>query len=427
MNLPSDFIERMRNIPDFDIESFLHSYNFPPLAGIRINPMKEKADYLFEKEFGIKEKTPWCEYGYYVNKEDIKGTHPYHLAGMFYFQEPSAMCVAEMLPLEDGDFVLDLCAAPGGKSTQLAARNRNITLVSNEIIPKRARVLSENVERLGFSNVIVTNESPEQLENHFQRFFDKIVIDAPCSGEGMFKKEPAAIEAWSTEHVSACATRQRKIIDSALKMLKQGGAIVYSTCTFSEEENEANVDYIINNYPWMELVKMTKLYPHTCKGEGHFAALLRDSRCKNLVKNNSINSSKIKKEIDLFKKFEDEFLNTNLNGEFVLFGENIYLKPNGVNIDGIKVVRPGLHLGVCKKGRFEPSHALAKALRASDIKNTLNFSLNDNNLYKYLKGETLEGDFTGYGVITCDCLPVGWFKGSEGILKNKFPKGLRMF
>lgn len=427
MNLPSEFIERMKKIPDFDIESFLNSYKHPPVAGIRINPTKENAEALFEKEFGKYEKTPWCEWGCYINREDIKGTHPYHLAGMFYFQEPSAMCVAEMLPLENGDFVLDLCAAPGGKTTQLAARNKNIALISNEIVQKRAKVLSENVERLGFSNVIVTNESPEQLENHFPGFFDKIVIDAPCSGEGMFKKEPAAIEAWSAEHVSACANRQRKIIDSALKMLRRGGAIVYSTCTFAEEENEENIDYIINNYPWMELVKTTKLYPHTCRGEGHFAALLRDTRCKEAIKTKSTDCSKIKKEIDLFKKFEAEFLNINLDGEFVLFGENMYLKPAGVNIDGVKVIRPGLHLGVCKKGRFEPSHALAKALNTCNIKNVINFSLNDNSLYKYLKGETIEGDLNGYGVVTCDSLPVGWCKGSNGILKNKLPKGLRLF
>ncbi len=427
MNLPFQFIDRMKNIKDFDMDAFLKSYDFPAVAGIRINPLKNNAHTLFENEFKTNDKTPWCNDGYYINKEDISGNHPYHIAGLFYFQEPSAMCAAEMLPLDDGDFVLDLCAAPGGKSTQIAAKNKKITLISNEIIPKRAKILSENIERMGFSNVIVTNESPERLEGCFQSFFDKIIIDAPCSGEGMFKKEPAAIEAWSIEHVSACANRQRKIIDSALKMLRRGGAIVYSTCTFAEEENEVNIDYILNNYPWMEVVKITKLYPHTSRGEGHFAALLRDTRCKEVIKTKNADCSKIKKEIDLFKKFEAEFLNIDLDGEFLLFGENLYLKPTGVNIDGIKVVRPGLHLGVCKKGRFEPSHALAKALSTSDIKNVINFSLNDNNLYKYLKGETIEGDLVGYGVITCDHLPVGWCKGSNGILKNKLPKGLRLF
>ena len=427
MNLPKEFIARMKGIDGFDIDGFLNSYNFPPCTGLRINPIKQNSHALFEKEFKNNDKVPWCKDGYYIEKDNISGNHLYHIAGMFYFQEPSAMCTGEMLPVEDNDYILDLCAAPGGKSTQIAAKNKNCTLISNEIIPKRAKILSENIERMGFSNVIVTNESPERLENHFSGFFDKIIIDAPCSGEGMFKKEPAAIESWSVEHVEACSIRQKKIIDSAMKMLKVGGCIAYSTCTFADEENEQNVDYITTKYPYMKVINTTKLYPHTSRGEGHFAALICDTRQKENSNTVNCNFKKPDKEISLFKDFEYEFLNTNINGEFVLFGENLYLKPAGVNLDGIKVVRPGLHLGVCKKNRFEPAHALCKALKISDFKNVLNFTLDDDMLYRYLKGETIQGNVKGYCAVTCDSLPIGWCKGSDGILKNKFPKGLRIY
>lgn len=427
MNLPEEFIARMKVIDGFDIDGFLNSYNYPPYTGVRINPAKKNSHILFEKEFKNNDQVPWCKDGYYIEKEHISGNHPYHIAGMLYFQEPSAMCTAEMVPVEDGDFILDLCAAPGGKSTQIAAKNKNITLISNEIIPKRAKILSENIERMGFSNVIVTNESPERLENHFPNFFDKIIIDAPCSGEGMFKKEAAAVESWSVEHVEACSNRQKKIIDSAMKMLKPGGYIAYSTCTFAEEENENNVEYIITKYPYMEVINTTKLYPHTSRGEGHFAALIRDSRPKEKSVCTNYNIKNPDKEISLFKDFESKYLNSNLKGEFILFGENLYLKPADVNISGIRVIRPGLHLGVCKKNRFEPAHALCKALEISHFKNVVNFTLSDNMMYKYLKGETIPGDIKGFCAIACNGLPLGWCKGSDGILKNKFPKGLRIY
>lgn len=427
MKLPQEFVSRMANRQDIDLKQFIKSYDIPPEAGIRINPLKEKWDELSENAFGKLDSVPWCRFGFYANKEQIKGTHPYHIAGLFYFQEPSAMCAAELMPLDDGDVVLDLCAAPGGKSTQLAAKC-GITLVSNEIIPKRSLVLSENIERMGFKNVIVTNESPDRLEQKYKGLFDKIIIDAPCSGEGMFKKEPAAVEAWSVEHVKSCSERQKKIIDSAMNMLRTGGAIVYSTCTFSEEENEQNVEYIIEKYPYMKVGKITKIYPHLERGEGHFAAYIYDERLKEDKVSPTSDKLFVPNEaIDLYRAFEKQWLNVMLDGKFVLFGENLYLMPEGVNIDGVKTVRPGLHLGVCKKGRFEPAHALAKALSADDFKFTAKYKLNDSDIIKYLKGETLTGDINGYAVVLCDGLPLGWIKGSGGVLKNKLPKGLRIF
>lgn len=426
MNLPELFLERMSRDKDFDLESFIKSYNAPAHTGIRINPQKSNSTNM--RFFENLEKVDWCNNGFYVNKEQFNGSHPYHMAGLIYFQEPSAMCAAELLPVESGDIILDLCAAPGGKTTQIASVHDNSVVVSNEIVTKRSHILSENVERMGLGNVIVINESPERLEKKYPSFFDKIVIDAPCSGEGMFKKEPAAVEAWSEEHVLSCASRQQKIIDSAMKMLKQGGGLVYSTCTFAKEENENNVNYILEKYPYMKVGKITKLYPHLNKGEGHFAAFLYDSR----KKNNDCDVAPDKElcstdAIKMYKEFEKQNLNLELDGKFVLFGENLYLEPADVPIDGIKTVRPGLHLGMCKKGRFEPGHALAKAFSKEAFKKIHELQLADADVIKYLKGETLVCDLNGFVVVTCDGLPLGWGKCSGGVLKNKFPKGLRIF
>ena len=427
MTLPEQFIARMKQLKDFDFDAFMASYNTPALSGARINPLKDPDGKKFESAFEGVDRVDWCDTGYYIHKDKIKGTHPYHQSGLFYFQEPSAMCAAEMFPLDEGDIVLDLCAAPGGKSTQIAPKS-NITLVSNEIISKRSFVLSENIERMGFSNVIVTNESPERLSAKYVDFFDKIIIDAPCSGEGMFKKEPAAVESWSVEHVLSCAVRQQRIIDSAMLMLRQGGSIVYSTCTFSKEENDDNVKYIVDKYPYMHVENVLKLYPHIHKGEGHFAALLKDTREKG-ARGQCVSDKYVfpQSAVSLYRQFEKEYLNIELDGEFLLFGENLYLKPKGVCVDGIKTVRPGLHLGVCKKDRFEPAHALSKALDIKCFKNVLSYDLFDISIMKYLKGETLNSDIKGYCVIACDGLPMGWGKGSGGVVKNKLPKGLRIF
>ena len=417
----------MKGLSDFDFNAFEKTYDRPAEAGIRLNPAKENGYTLFKEAFGDLERVPWCEYGFYAGDADIRGTHPYHAAGLFYFQEPSAMCAAELLPLCGGDLVLDLCAAPGGKTTQLAA-NKNITLVSNEIIPKRCRVLSENVERMGFGNVIVTNETPERLAEVYKGMFNKIIIDAPCSGEGMFKKEPAAAEAWSPEHVASCAVRQRKIIDSAMELLSPGGAVVYSTCTFSESENEENAAYIERTYPYMKQLRTEKLYPHIVRGEGHFAVLLKDMREE---KNNSGARGEDKRADNefagLYREFEKKYLNVSLDGDFIMFGENLYLKPGGIPVEGIRTPRPGLHLGTCKKGRFEPAHALAKYLDGKAFRFSVNFGREELLTKKYLHGETLPGDFEGFGAVLCDGLPLGWCKGSGGILKNRYPKGLRLY
>ncbi len=451
MNLPDKFTQRMKNMLGGEFDEFIAAFENAPINyGIRVNTLKEGAKEAVLSKFRNLERIPWCGNGFYADKSVISGTHPFHIAGLFYFQEPSAMAVVEGLPIEKGDFVLDLCAAPGGKSTQTAAKLGNTgLLVSNEIIKKRADILSENIERMGIKNAVITNETPQRLAEKYPDFFDKIIVDAPCSGEGMFRKEPQAITEWSIEHTISCAARQKNILDSAVKMLKSGGYIIYSTCTFSPEENEKIAAYLIENHG-MELVEMKELsmldngrtewsesdydmaktrriFPHKQNGEGHFIALFKKRGEKTERKTEKNKSCQAEKEaVKMFKDFEAKYLNTDINGDFCLFGERLYLKPEGINIDKIKVVRCGLFLGECKKNRFEPSHALALALEKNDFKNYVNLKSDDSNLKKYLHGDVISCDRSGWCAVLAENYPIGWGKASGGVLKNHFPKKLRI-
>ena len=451
MTLPQDFCERMRNMLDNEYDSFMESFNdSTSYSGIRINKRKSTAEQTMKQLTDELERVKWCSDGYYCDKTKLSGNHPYHIAGLCYFQEPSAMSAVEALNIHPDDFVLDMCAAPGGKATQAGAKlSQNGLLVANEIIPKRASVLAENIERLGISNSIVTNETPEKLSDKFPNFFDKIIVDAPCSGEGMFKKEPQAIEEWSINHTKTCAVRQIHILDCAYKMLKAGGYIVYSTCTFAPCENEGVVDYMLKTYQdltlcdtgldmlncgnekWadssFDMSKTVRVFPHKHKGEGHFVALFK--RCGTKT-DRIMNTAKYEKRTDegvkLFREFEKITLNSKTDGFFKMFGDNLYLVPHSVNTDGLKLVRGGLHLGICKKGRFEPSHAFLMSLNCNDIKNCLSYSADSIELNKYLHGETLLSDLKGYCAIAVEGTPIGWAKGSGGVLKNHYPKHLRL-
>lgn len=448
MKLPEKFELRMKNMLGKEYTNFIKAMEENPVyAGIRINRKKDNAKKYVLSEFGECEKIPWCSDGYYVNRENVSGNHPYHIAGIFYFQEPSAMSTVSAININEEDFVLDLCAAPGGKSTQAAAMIGNGgLLVANEIVKNRANILSENIERMGILNAVVTNETPQRLAEKYPNFFDKIIVDAPCSGEGMFRKEPQAVEEWSVEHTVSCGVRQKNILDSAVKMLKGDGYLLYSTCTFAPEENEQVCAYLLQNYN-LELVKpqnldmldsgktewsnsefdmsyTRRIFPHKQKGEGHFVAVFKN----NDVTESETAKRKIKKcdGENLYRDFEKEFLNTNLKGEFCMFGENLYLKPESIDIDKIKVVRAGLHLGLCRKGRFIPSHALCLALSKNDFKNTVNLSCKSSEIKKYLMGETLECDKKGWCCVLVDGFPIGWGKSSAGVLKNHFPKYMRL-
>lgn len=462
MKLPYKFEERMREMLGSEYAEFADAFqNEPIYSGIRVNTLRPGAHEAVKKAFGAIESIPWCADGFYADKSKISGNHPFHLAGLIYFQEPSAMCSAAALPIEEGDFVLDLCAAPGGKSTQAGAKLNNTgLLVANEIVRSRAEILSSNIERMGLTNAVVTNESPDALAEKYPEFFDKIIVDAPCSGEGMFRKEPQAVTEWSIEHTVSCGERQKNILSSALLMLKPGGMLMYSTCTFAPEENEKIAAWLIEKD--MELVEMPELsmltpgktewsgtgidmsrtrriFPHKNKGEGHFAALFKkpDSLSSDVEKRekkrkskskgkNTADKSALEAAVGLYREFESRVMRVKLDGEFVMFGDRLYLKPEGIDVHGIKVLRCGLELGIIKKNRFEPSHALALALNESELKSCISLDISDERLIKYLSGEVIPCEQNGWCAVCAEGFCIGWGKCSGGQMKNHYPKGLRL-
>ena len=459
--LPQAFVERMRESLGAETETFLESYDSPRAYGLRRNPLKmEREQFEAQMPFTL-EKVSWAKEGYYYEHEERPGRHPFHEMGLYYIQEPSAMCVVEVADPKPGEYVLDLCAAPGGKSTQIAGRMAGEgLLVCNEIVPNRAKILSQNIERLGVKNVVVLNHSPQELEMRFAAFFDRIVVDAPCSGEGMFHKEEAALTEWSPENVRMCAARQREILACAVNMLRAGGILVYSTCTFAPAEDEEMVEWLLETYPELELWPIDteslgisegtlpgtgRIWPHRQRGEGHFVArlkkrgeLLPHRSMVPLATEETVRSAskgkKGKKERagaersngwSCYEEFAAQMLRCELTGRRLEFGDQLYLLPGAMpDLKGMKVVRPGLHLGTNKKNRFEPSHALALALRATEAVQTWETDTPE----KYLRGETLSCDpsLRGWTLVTCQGQPMGWGKADRGMMKNHYPKGLRI-
>ncbi len=437
--LPSAFLERMKRLLGDEYEAFLASYDRPRNTGLRLNPRKVAAALPF-----CAERVPWEPNGFYLLPDVRPGLHPYHDAGLFYLQEPSAMAPAGLLDARPGEIVLDLCAAPGGKATQLAAamEGRGL-LVCNEIHPKRARILSSNIERLGVTNALVLNEHPAKLSERFPRFFDCILVDAPCSGEGMFRKEDAAVTDWSEETVAMCAERQGEILRSAAEMLRPGGRLVYSTCTFAPEENEGVISRFLHDRPdfyaeavdapwfdrgrpeWIEdsadgVERAFRLWPHKLRGEGHFAAVLR-------------RGGEAERTLPAMQKPAAlpepvrAFLAENglpFSGGAVLFGDSVFLAPAFLpDLRGLRVLRAGLELGEVRKGRFLPAHALALAL--TDFPVTADFPADSPQIGAYLHGQTLFAPQSGWTLVCADGHPLGWAKGAGGVLKNHYPKGLR--
>lgn len=493
IKLPEDFCQRMQELLGQEAEEFFSSYEQKRACGLRYNPLKFTSQKEFEekmqKELGYElSPVPWCTQGYYYIQEDQPGKHPWHEAGAYYIQEPSAMSAAELLNALPWETVCDLCAAPGGKTTHIAGKMQGQgLLVSNEYYTGRAKILAQNVERLGIANAVVLNESTEHLAQVFPEFFDKILVDAPCSGEGMFRKEPQAIDEWSLDNVELCARRQQEILGHAAKMLKPGGVLVYATCTFAPEENERNICHFLQEHPEFsletaeegeqyfshglaelecssedatyncaslqntctaELTKTYRLWPHRLCGEGHFLARLkkvgreeevRDSMRKTAGKSGrkrraAKDQEAVRVEVAAadYCKFQEENLRIDLperiGGRYVLFAEELYLLPEEMKeLSGLKVVRAGLHLGTCKKNRFEPSHALALYLHQEEAKRCVDLA-GCSEAVKYLHGETVSCDSAqkGWTLVCVNGLSLGWGKAHNGVVKNHYPKGLRV-
>ena len=427
--LPVEFLERMKGQLGGEYAEFLQSLERPRAVALRFNPLKGE---LPQMDF-VQAPVPWEPMGYYYDPESRPGLHPYHEAGVYYLQEASAMSAVALLDPQPGEKICDLCAAPGGKTTQIAGKMLGEGfLLCNEINPKRAKILSRNIERMGVANALVTNEHPARLAEKFPGYFDRVLIDAPCSGEGMFRKEEAAVTDWSQETVEMCARRQAEILHSGAALLKPGGRLVYSTCTFAPEENEQTIENFLQAHPeftleeasapWFTQVGtgMFRLWPHKLLGEGHFAAVLRktDGEEGDIT---PIKGEKLPKEWLTFAKD----LGIDLpEGTPIFFGQSLYLAPMGMpDLRGIKVMRPGLELGELKKDRFEPAHALALWLKTAA--NTVDFPADSEETARYMRGETLPDTGKGWTLVQVDGYSLGWGKSDGKVLKNHYPKGLR--
>ncbi len=459
MNLPIEFEKKMKAFLGNEWDDFLYSYDNNRFQALRFNTLKvqspeERMRILKTLKISSDKKVSWANEAYYFDENVRPGKHPYHEMGLYYIQEPSAMSAAALLAPKPSMRVLDLCAAPGGKSTQLATYlGDSGLLVSNEINTQRSRILSQNIERMGIKNAIVTNEDSFVLASHFPGFFNAIQVDAPCSGEGMFRKLPEAIEQWSMENVAICAERQKEILDNAAVMLKPGGVIVYSTCTFSKEENEDVIEYFLERHPDFTLEEMERFWPHKVDGEGHFVAKLVRRGCvdtdlkadrktkKNKNSKNRKNETKpalTKENMKLLSEFLDETISEDMaawikNSRLVMFGEQLYRLPDmEVDIKGLKVQRAGLHIGEFKKQRFEPSHSLALALKISEAKNVVKLTWDDPQTTGFFNGQSvmLSDEQTaeckkGWALVCVDGYPAGWGKVNGAQVKNHYPKGLR--
>ena len=427
--LPLEFLERMEKMLGEEYPAFLESLERPRAVALRFNPLKGEAPNL---PF-VGENVPWEEKGYYYMPDARPGLHPYHEAGVYYLQEASAMSAVALLDPQPGEKVCDLCAAPGGKTTQIAGRMAGEGfLLCNEINPKRAKILSRNIERMAVANALVTNEHPSRLASAYPGFFDRVLVDAPCSGEGMFRKEEAAVTDWSEDTVSMCAVRQREILHSAAAMVRPGGRLTYSTCTFAPEENEETIDAFLESHPefvreavsapWFEStgVGMFRLWSHRLLGEGHFVAVLR----KVGGEEGSVPEEKGQNLPSQWKEFAKEVGISLPEGKIVTFGETVYLAPREMpSIKGLKVLRPGLELGEIRKDRFVPAHALALWLK--DAKTVESYPATGKEMADYLHGETVPSQKTGWCLVQVDGYSIGWGKGDGRVLKNHYPKGLR--
>jgi NOL1/NOP2/sun family putative RNA methylase len=427
--LPELFLQRMQAQLGEEYDEYLRSLERPRAVALRFNPLKGNVPSL---PF-VTENVPWEPMGHYYDPAARPGLHPYHEAGVYYLQEASAMSAVALLDPQPGERVCDLCAAPGGKSTQIAGRMMGKGfLLCNEWSPKRAKILSQNIERMGVANALVTNENVDRLAAHLPGFFDRVLIDAPCSGEGMFRKEEAAITDWSQETMEMCARRQADILNEGAKLLRPGGRLVYSTCTFAPEENEQTIAAFLANHPDFALENVSapwftpagvgqfRLWPHKLLGEGHFAAVLRKLGDEESA-GTPCAGQKLPKE---WLSFAKETGITLPDGKAILFGQNLYWAPEDLpELKGLKVLRPGLELGEVKKDRFEPAHALALWLKSCATVHSVPADSAD--VKAYLHGDVISSDKKGWCLVKADDYSIGWAKGDGRVLKNHYPKGLR--
>lgn len=439
MDLPIEFKNRMQSLLGEEYVSFLACFALPHRRGIRLNPLKCDLETLRAALPFVPEQAPFSPLSYYAPAGVKMAALPLYHAGAFYAQEPSASSAVTLLDPQPGERILDLCAAPGGKSTQIAALTKDRGLLwSNEVVRSRAAVLASNLERMGVKNAVISNAYPEVLAEKLAGYFDRVLVDAPCSGEGMFRRDDTAVSEWSEAHVKACAARQRAVLNSAARCLREGGVLVYSTCTFSVEENEGAVRQFLKDNPEFELevprvsfgraacgLPAVRIYPMD-GGEGHFAA-----RFRRMAKNHNAAAAFIPTADKAVQEnaqalysalFKDE------PGRFMRIADRVLLLPGDLPaLSGIPILRAGVEFGILKKNRMEPVHGIFMAQCPENCRQELSLSHDSSVVYAFLRGEEIEAqNARGYTAVSVDGVVCGFGKASNGILKNKYPKGLRM-
>lgn len=450
--LPAAFLQEMKKLLGDEYSDYLKHFEQTPLKSLRVNDRKIPArDFglLMREKAGITlDPVPWIPNGFYYPDDFEASKHPFYYGGLYYIQEASAMTPAHLLPVEPGDMVLDLCAAPGGKSTELGVKlNGTGLLFANDLSSSRAKALVKNLERFGLSNICVTGEAPKRLADAWPEFFHKILVDAPCSGEGMFRKDGDMVKAWQQKGPDFYAPIQKELLKTAYKMLQPGGYLLYSTCTFAAAENEEVIDDFLGTHQDMALTSLPdiegaargigmpeaiRLFPHRIKGEGHFTALLQKAGspgdCPGRVAGGAGSKTELPEAFTAFAQLLKQKYNPD---QLQLIGQNLYYLPKGF-IPGKKLryLRTGLLLGECKKKRFEPSQALAMTLGRGDFAREVEMPVTDPRIERYLKGETLLMDeqepiISGLALLSADGFPLGWVKGQGQTLKNKYYPGWR--
>ncbi len=447
-NLPLEFVNRMKKLLGDEFADFERAVNSSPIRGFRVNTNKISLDEFEKLNPFSQSKIPYVQNGFYFDYEGI-GNHPYHHAGMIYVQEPGAMAPAECLDVNPNWVVLDMCAAPGGKSSQLRNKlGEKGVLVSNEIVPSRCKILTGNIERMGFKNTVTTCMHPKKIAQTFPNTFDLIMVDAPCSGEGMFRKDDVAIAEWSQENVLMCAERQAEILDCAVKSLKSGGYIIYATCTFSLEENEMAINEFIKSHPNFELVPVKKevqestaegicfegceckniqyarrFYPHIAKGEGQFMAVLHNTDENYFAE--SLKPPKAEKiDKSVFDFLDDVLIAYDKDHVQIYNGNPVYFTPDFLIKKGTAFAC-GVTIGEIRKNYIQPHHQFFMAMGDS-FKRKINLTAESDEIKKYLHGEEFKTDCqNGWAVVMVDGCAVGGVKVSNGNAKNHYPKGLR--
>lgn len=450
--LQKSFTDRMRSLLGEEYGEFSAAMESEPVRGLRVNKIKCREGYLLPEEFKT-EPLPYMDNGYILREGDGVGLTPEHHAGMIYMQDPGAMSALSAIELRGDEWVLDACSAPGGKSSQIAERLNGGFLLSNEYVPKRAKIIVGNFERLGVRDAMVTSLDTAEFPKMFRGVFDLIVCDAPCSGEGMFRKSEEALSDWSEENVLACAKRQLYILENLIPTLKEGGRLVYSTCTYSLEENEMTVAAILKEHPELEVIpvedrllpytrdgidfdghhpemKMARrFYPHVSEGEGQFVAVMKkrenaEEKSTILYKDESISPSK--NEIQIVEKFLKDNFAQIPKGRFIKQGDFISLVTHNCPIPKRSVFMPGVVIGEIQKNILKPHHQLFSAF-GNDMKVRVELTRDDVRVEKYLRGEEIDWDTaeSGWCAVCYEGVPLGGGKISGGRVKNHYPKGLR--